>query len=235
MLGPSRSLHGACNYLLAIGGLCDSMHQMSHFIFLYIIATGTNFISYPLCTKLQVVPLAGLNYGLLMTLFIGLDRLVGVLFPMMHRSVNKACYVGCFLFFGAAYNTFWFYHIFSFAATHSELKVGCVIPDTMPAYVGSMWFTGCVTINALTVVCYASVWIAILKMGQIDDRRQRVFKSLSVIMAIVVGGWTVSAIDRIVLLNSKIDPFSFYFIANYFGIPINVACASHFFVLYTFR
>ncbi|KAH7699451.1 Protein SRSX-25 a, partial [Aphelenchoides avenae] len=117
----TRSLHGACNYLLAIGGLCDSVHQALHFIFLYITATGTNFIPYSLCTKLQAIPLAGLNYGLLMTLFVGLDRLLSVFFPMMHRSMPKACYVGCFLLFGALYNAFWFYHIFSYAATHSDL------------------------------------------------------------------------------------------------------------------
>lgn len=54
-------------------------------------------------------------------------------------------------------------------------------------------------------------------------------------MVVVVVGWTINAIVRVWLPHSGIDPFYFFFIGTYFGIPVNAACASHMFVLYIFR
>ncbi|KAH7702199.1 hypothetical protein AAVH_30655, partial [Aphelenchoides avenae] len=60
---------------------------------------------------------------------------------------------------------------------------------------------------------------------------RRVFKSLSVIMFIVVIGWTINAIVRVTLPKSGLPPISIAFAFMWFGTPVNMACASHFFVL----
>lgn len=76
-----RSLHGTCNYLLAIGGVFDTIHQTAHIPFLYSVVSGRNFIDLPTCVEVLTVPFTGLNVGLLMTLFVGCDRLFSVLLP----------------------------------------------------------------------------------------------------------------------------------------------------------
>ncbi|KAH7702198.1 hypothetical protein AAVH_30654, partial [Aphelenchoides avenae] len=75
------SLHGTCNYLLAIGGVFDTIHQTAHIPFLYSVVSGRNFIDLPTCVEVLTVPFTGLNVGLLMTLFVGCDRLFSVLLP----------------------------------------------------------------------------------------------------------------------------------------------------------
>ncbi|KAH7698552.1 hypothetical protein AAVH_34353, partial [Aphelenchoides avenae] len=75
------SLHGTCNYLLSIGGAFDSLHSVSQYCFLYIALSGRNFMSHSVCVKILSPSIVGLNTGLLMTLFVGVDRLFSVLIP----------------------------------------------------------------------------------------------------------------------------------------------------------
>ncbi|KAH7696860.1 Protein SRSX-34 c, partial [Aphelenchoides avenae] len=152
-----------------------------------------------------------------------------------HRLFNVPIYIGIYLVICGFYDAFFLVQSYSFVAANPNAEVNCIIPDTMPDYIANIWFEGCIAINAITVASYALVWVGIkLKSGSQNDAMKRVFKSLSVIMVVVVVGWTINAIVRVSLPHTGIDPFYFFFVGTYFGIPVNAACASHMFVLYMF-
>ncbi|KAH7695693.1 hypothetical protein AAVH_37244, partial [Aphelenchoides avenae] len=76
------SLHGNCNYLLAFNAITGSWHQTAHIVFGYVVYSGTNFIPYVHCVAFQTFPLMSAYLSFTVTLAIGVDRLVSIVFPM---------------------------------------------------------------------------------------------------------------------------------------------------------
>lgn len=91
----NKKLQGSCNIFLCTACFADMMHQSSHWIYLYTtLISGENFITLRLCFLLQIVPLFFITISVLMTLFVGVDRLYSVLLPVYYNHMNRYLYVG---------------------------------------------------------------------------------------------------------------------------------------------
>lgn len=77
----TKSLHGPCNYLLALSAFTDSVHGLAQLVQAVIFYTGINFIPLRICIFLQTIPLTGLNFGIILILLIGIDRVFSVMLP----------------------------------------------------------------------------------------------------------------------------------------------------------
>jgi hypothetical protein len=61
--------------------LGDILHQSAHWPYAYSTVIGQNFMRFDSCFYMQIIPIIGLNVSIFATLFVGIDRLVSVLFP----------------------------------------------------------------------------------------------------------------------------------------------------------
>uniref|UniRef100_A0AC34RIH0 G-protein coupled receptors family 1 profile domain-containing protein n=1 Tax=Panagrolaimus sp. JU765 TaxID=591449 RepID=A0AC34RIH0_9BILA len=116
----NKALHGPCNYLLAISAAVDSLHGLSQFVQASIFYTGINFIPLKLCVFLQTLPLTGLNFGIILILLIGIDRVLSVMLPGRHRSMNVGVYMAIMMGICMAYNLILLYFTYDFALKHAN-------------------------------------------------------------------------------------------------------------------
>lgn len=73
--------------------ICDFTYEITHITPMAILLSGVTFIQLRLCFYLSVVPLLGLNFSIIMMFFIAADRLVAVVLPVWHRSLNVSVFV----------------------------------------------------------------------------------------------------------------------------------------------
>ena len=90
----NKNLKGTCNWLIAFASIADCIHVTAHIYFAYTIYSGRNFVDLSECLHVMTIPLIGLCTGNVFIFFIGLDRLISVLFPMKQRSMNKGAFLG---------------------------------------------------------------------------------------------------------------------------------------------
>lgn len=76
-----RSLHGACNVLIALSALSNAVYEVSFLITFGVVASGKNVIPFMQCVYLQLLPAFCKYFTLCLLVFIGLDRLKSVLLP----------------------------------------------------------------------------------------------------------------------------------------------------------
>ena len=68
--------------LLSLGAMGDILHQLSHYFMAYLMFSGKVFTHLDTCVYANIIPVIGLNMGVLMILFTAVDRLISVLFPI---------------------------------------------------------------------------------------------------------------------------------------------------------
>jgi hypothetical protein len=68
--------------MLAFGAACDFAYHASFFVTLVLTLSGINFIRLELCYWVQTVPTFALFSSVWVVLFVGLDRLLSVIFPL---------------------------------------------------------------------------------------------------------------------------------------------------------
>ncbi|CAD5235257.1 unnamed protein product [Bursaphelenchus xylophilus] len=232
----NKNLHGSYNILMCMGCIGDMMHQSCHWVYSVNMFSGNNFIPYNLCFYTQAFFQTGGTLSVLMTFFVGVDRLISVTLPTTYRQLNYWLYIGSMFLITAAFALYVLY--LGWAHVHTEYggePVMCVIIDSMGGEAANTWFIMCVATNALDVLIYGAVWATLkLKTGT-SDSMKKVFKSLLVIMCFVFFGWMLNAFVRSVLLvyfNIPIEEWFYY--ASYFGLCANIASTSNFAVLYIF-
>uniref|UniRef100_A0A7E4W5I2 G_PROTEIN_RECEP_F1_2 domain-containing protein n=1 Tax=Panagrellus redivivus TaxID=6233 RepID=A0A7E4W5I2_PANRE len=220
----TKSLHGSCNYLLAINAASDSVHGLAQFVQAVIFFSGTNFIPLLHCVYYQTIPLIGLNFGIVLIALIGIDRVISILLPSRHRTMNVTFYMIFMMGLCVIYNIVVLYFVYDYAIKNAKAPSACSIVDAMPGFPGNFWFYMCIVYNAITMVSYLIVWIAIHMKAGVSSSTKRVFKSLLAVTVVVFFGWTVNAISRLVLSNLDLEVEYFWIIGMYTGVFVNFAC-----------
>ncbi|CAD5235069.1 unnamed protein product [Bursaphelenchus xylophilus] len=197
--------------------------------------SGNNFIPYYLCYYINILMVQGITLSIFMTMFVGVDRLIGVTFPIIYTSISKVPYIGVCL--AASISFAGYISWLGYGHTKSEFgrePVMCSIIDSMGA--GSLpWFDACFIINLIDLLIYSIVWIQLRNKTSNNDSMRRVFKSLLVMMVVVVFGWLVNAFVRSVIIPYGEIPVSqWFFWASYGGLLVNIASTLNFFILFSF-
>ncbi|KAI1698726.1 serpentine type 7TM GPCR chemoreceptor srsx domain-containing protein [Ditylenchus destructor] len=96
----------------------------------------------------------------------------------------------------------------------------------------------CLICNGLTVFCYVCIWI-VLKLKSATSsvkNTQSIFKSLAILVGIVVFGWMFNAILKLMILPAfNFNALQLWYLSQCGGILINLASAVNVPVLYFFR
>ncbi|KAH7719655.1 Protein SRSX-30, partial [Aphelenchoides avenae] len=231
----NKSLHGTCNYLLALACFFDAMHMLTLFFLSYVMFTATNFVPFRLCVIVQSVPILGIACGIILTFFVAFDRVFSVVFPMQHRSLNVPTYLSVLVVICLAYSAWFLYVVHSFAIhAPAETQVPCAIVDAMPQYVGDYFFMTVIVMCVLTVACYVTVGLILKLKAGANESTRKIFKSLVVISGVVVVGWMVNAVMR-VALSALHTPMKILFNVGMYGGVFNMAaCGCNALVLYMF-
>ncbi|CAD5235258.1 unnamed protein product [Bursaphelenchus xylophilus] len=180
--------------------------------------------------------LNGATISIMMTFFVGIDRLIGVSMPTTYRQLNYALYfsvIGTITGALCAYTLYlaWM-HVYT---PYGGEPVMCVIIDALGGEAQTFWFDLCITVNFLSVVIYTIVWITLKFKTGTSDAMKKVFKSLLVMMCFVFFGWMMNAFVRSILLPYCGIPVSqWFYYSDYFGLCANIASTSNIFILYTF-
>ncbi|KAL3098882.1 hypothetical protein niasHT_024637 [Heterodera trifolii] len=77
----SSSLRGSANFLMALICLCELVHQIGHTFFLFVVISGTNFVSLLTADLIMAPMIFASNCGLMAIFSAAFDRLFAVALP----------------------------------------------------------------------------------------------------------------------------------------------------------
>ncbi|KAL3086719.1 hypothetical protein niasHS_008201 [Heterodera schachtii] len=115
----SKSLRSSCNILITFYAFSISFILIGDSVPFFVFLFGINFISLQLCFYIQIIPLIFAAFAISLQLCIGIDRLVGISFPIWYKmggsesennkalmfslsvimSIGLICYIGTCVFF----------------------------------------------------------------------------------------------------------------------------------------
>uniref|UniRef100_A0A915DIH6 G-protein coupled receptors family 1 profile domain-containing protein n=1 Tax=Ditylenchus dipsaci TaxID=166011 RepID=A0A915DIH6_9BILA len=126
---------------------------------------------------------------------------------------------------------------YQFALQNSQWQVICVYSGCFLNEAGRAMFRSCVIFNGLTVISYIIIGILMVKINatqQIKESRQ-IFKSLIMIMVVVIIGWMVNGILEIVMPYVAQNGAQIWFTTRLGAFFINIASGLNLPILYVFR
>ncbi|CAD5227360.1 unnamed protein product [Bursaphelenchus xylophilus] len=232
----NRKLQGSCNCFMAFGCFADIIHMSAHWVYVYTtVVTGENFIPYDQCLFYQAIPFIFVTVSIIMTLFVGIDRLVSVTFPLTYGKTNKNLIVIggivisilCALYFVVVSV------IYSHTAAGKN-PVLCAVVNAAGGRAFFDWFYFCVLVNLIDLIIYTTVWVILLLKSGISEESKKVFRSLFVVMLTVAFGWLANAFVHVVIIPAFVSVEYQYEVTFLFGIPVNLASSGTFVTLYIF-
>nr|CAD2206109.1 unnamed protein product [Meloidogyne enterolobii] len=86
-------LRGPTNYLLPLTAFFEILHQSAHFVFLFVAASGINFINYSTALQFELHTIFGATAAQTALASTGVDRLLSVLIPLKYNKINIRLYL----------------------------------------------------------------------------------------------------------------------------------------------
>ncbi|KAI1702459.1 serpentine type 7TM GPCR chemoreceptor srsx domain-containing protein [Ditylenchus destructor] len=206
----NKNLQNSTSFLLALNAICNVLYEIE-FIINAVVVTGLAFnglqvIQAKPCTFLLLLPIFATNASVLLMLFIGLDRLIRVMFPMWFHNDNMTtwCYLAVVIGICLSYGMFIAYKCVVVSTWWStERYVTCSVAELYVADVNKLIVKLNIIFNPMTAVCYLAVWISFKwrqKLHHVSDKSaRRVFQSLSVTMLLAFFGWFLHSTYVLVL------------------------------------
>ncbi|KAI1691867.1 serpentine type 7TM GPCR chemoreceptor srsx domain-containing protein [Ditylenchus destructor] len=244
----NRSLHSSCSLLLALQAFCDALYEFS-FITNGVIATGltpgsgAQVIRLQTCLFIQIVPTFGANSSIMLTLAIGLDRLLHAVFPIFffHRTESRSLLYYSMVLAGFCFS-YGFYIVYgsikTVFASRVERYVICGIQDLYIDNLANDIVRNNLIWNMLTVVCYLAVGIVLKQRksnAATDHATRRLFMSLFFTMILNFFGWFIYSMFSLALTYFiKLDTMQKWCVGGSLAIVMALASFSCAPLLYTF-
>uniref|UniRef100_A0A914I353 G-protein coupled receptors family 1 profile domain-containing protein n=1 Tax=Globodera rostochiensis TaxID=31243 RepID=A0A914I353_GLORO len=231
-----RSLHGTSSFLLALTAVYETIHEFGHLYFLWVSASGRNFVSYFTVFKFLALPLVGCTASLASIALTGLDRFFQMAFSKWHGAVNRTVYLGTFVLISLAFGLLMGLKYAQVAFAHPEWPQTGTISDIFLFEFKPIFFSYMLLANFISIGFYAAVWGAFKwekSKSAVSNNETHLFKSLAVIISISIGSYLITAVVRLFLLPlMHLDQVQVWFVELYFGILLNVGVALNAPVLY---
>uniref|UniRef100_A0A914KZK6 G_PROTEIN_RECEP_F1_2 domain-containing protein n=1 Tax=Meloidogyne incognita TaxID=6306 RepID=A0A914KZK6_MELIC len=91
--GKYTTFKSKTSVLIAINSFLEVLHQSGHFVFLYVTATGINFIQSSLAFKLETHSITIAHCVSFMFMTLSIDRVLAVAFPVFYVQLNFRLYI----------------------------------------------------------------------------------------------------------------------------------------------
>uniref|UniRef100_A0A914H7I8 Uncharacterized protein n=1 Tax=Globodera rostochiensis TaxID=31243 RepID=A0A914H7I8_GLORO len=221
----TKSLHSPCIILIALYAFFGSFFLFGNCVKFVIFAFGINYITLRTCFYIQIVPLIGSANALILQLCIGIDRLIGVIFPIWYKANGKnvtfkfaigICCIRSILNGFSAYIG---------SSAHWKKPVMCILGDPNQQPENQSYSN----ISALVIycgefICYALIWLIIWRRkSSIPQNVKKLTISLSILMSI---GLICNILNiffaRVITPSLNLDAFSI----EYFVFPISFVLQS---------
>ncbi|GMT10772.1 hypothetical protein PFISCL1PPCAC_2069, partial [Pristionchus fissidentatus] len=159
----------------------------------------------------QTIPIFGLSAGSFAILSIGIDRFLSAFIPIMF------------------YSAFQYYLMFAYTV---DKEVICIPPEAFYDSAKTLWSISSCLVNLITVLVYSIVWI-VLKRQKNIAQMSRIFRSLFIIMMVVVLGWSLTMAGVLVAsMILKLQGMQMYFLHEAVGLFVNTSLALNYLVYY---
>ncbi|KAI3420894.1 hypothetical protein GPALN_014517 [Globodera pallida] len=215
----TKSLHSPCQILICLYAFFASFILFGNCVKFVIFVFGINYITLRTCYYIQCIPLIGSSIALMLQLCIGIDRLIGVIFPFWYKANGKYVtfkYIIGICCIRAILNGF---NTYIGSSVHWNKPVMCILgdPSQQPE---NYYFTN---ISALVIycgefLCYTLIWLIIWRRkSSIPENVKKLTISLSVLMSIALICYILN-----IFLYAIITPLLNFgaFTNEYFVLPI---------------
>ncbi|KAL3115165.1 hypothetical protein niasHT_016258 [Heterodera trifolii] len=215
-----KSIHGTCATLLAIGSAVDFVFLLSFSVPFAISLVGQNMISNFDCFFLQFVPNFGLFSSVSVVFFVGIDRLISVLFPLWYCLLERHFFI----------------YIFPMLTVTFGYSIYVLIEAAqLVLFVYKDWAVLCNNGDMFSFGMSAMV----LRNGLvINDPNamvtHRIFKSLAAIMALLVGTYFSICFIRLLFRSVKDPFFNFHILSSVTALFTVTATSSNGLILFIF-
>ncbi|KAL3085825.1 hypothetical protein niasHS_008121 [Heterodera schachtii] len=227
----AENLRGTCATLLAIGSVVDFLYLLSFSVPFVLSLIGQNMISNFGCFFLQFLPNLGLFSSVWIVFFVGVDRLISVLFPLRYGIFEEhlCIYILPMLTVTLGYSIYVLVEAANWALfVYPDWPVLCTNSDMFSFGMSTMLLRNGLLINGVSIICYLFVGWSLFRCWQKNPSaviKHRIFKSLASIMTLVVGTYLAICFIRL-LLASVTDPIFILHITPSIGALLTITAAS---------
>ncbi|KAL3074461.1 hypothetical protein niasHS_015291 [Heterodera schachtii] len=235
-----KSIHGTCATLLAIGSAVDFVFLLSFSVPFAISLVGQNMISNFDCFFLQFVPNFGLFSSVSVVFFVGIDRLISVLFPLWYCLLERHFFIYIFPMLTVTFG-YSIYVLIEAAQlvlfVYKDWAVLCNNGDMFSFGMSAMVLRNGLVINGVSFFCYFFVGLAIFRCRKKNPNAMvthRIFKSLAAIMALLVGTYFSICFIRLLFRSVKDPFFNFHILSSVTALFTVTATSSNGLILFIF-
>ncbi|KAL3070095.1 hypothetical protein niasHT_036636 [Heterodera trifolii] len=235
------TLRGLFNLLIAVESFASLCWEFSYVFPWFIALSGANVVSAELCFWLQFVSTWGVNVQSMTMLFVALERLCGIIFPIwskIERNVKRYKIVLNLISFtyGLVNNSVVYIGILN---EFQNKLVLCFLGDNRSTFAKQYVFCVNVSLEICTVCFYCLIWAqmargAITKVKITSTSNMHILKSLTVIIVFVMFGWILNGLSIFYMPLLKLSPEDSISFAAGLVLLTQVASASNAPVLYVF-
>uniref|UniRef100_A0A914N914 G-protein coupled receptors family 1 profile domain-containing protein n=1 Tax=Meloidogyne incognita TaxID=6306 RepID=A0A914N914_MELIC len=257
----NNKLRGSANYLLALTAFFEILHQSAHFLFLFITVSGINFINYSTALKFQLHSIFGLTAAQTSMASIAADRLLSVLFPLKYYKLNIRLYFTIHIILAFISGIWMSINAINFSNKYPTLPVTGYISDLLVLDM-EIIFPFIMLLCGINILLYFFVWIVVrwfhsgsrkesfplqqIKFflnfeanndgGTHSEPQSRLLKSLILIVSIVIGGYVIGCLCKIIIDHFlNLNDIQIWTVNQFAGILINIGASAETPILYIFR
>nr|CAD2165156.1 unnamed protein product [Meloidogyne enterolobii] len=231
----NNKLRGSANYLLALTAFFEILHQSAHFLFLFITVSGINFINYSTALKFQLHSIFGLTAAQTSMASIAADRLLSVLFPLKYYKLNIRLYFTIHIILAFISGIWMSINAINFSNKYPTLPVTGYISDLLVLDM-EIIFPFIMLLCGINILLYFFVWIVQIMMEVLIQKPQsRLLKSLILIVSIVIGGYVIGCLCKIIIDHFlNLNDIQIWTVNQFAGILINIGASAETPILYIF-
>ncbi|KAL3075884.1 hypothetical protein niasHT_032087 [Heterodera trifolii] len=235
------TLRGLFNLLIAVESFASLCWEFSYVFPWFIALSGTNLVSAELCFWLQFVPTLGVSVQNMTMLFVALERLCGIIFPIwtkIDRNVKRYKIVLNLISFTYALVNYYIVYIGILNEFQNKLVL-CFLGDNRSTFAKLFSFRVNLSIEFCTVIFYCLIWVqmaraAITKVKITSTSNMHILKSLTVIIVFFMFGWILNGLSIFYVPLFKLSPEDTISFGAGLVLLTQVASASNAPVLYVF-
>ncbi|CAD5214144.1 unnamed protein product [Bursaphelenchus xylophilus] len=181
-----KKLRSSCNVLITITAITDVLHQWAHLIwaFLYFNETVTTFEE---CFWIQSVPVFCSNFGSVMLLVLGLDRLICIGKPVFYEQMSKPGYIFALVSIGLTIPVAMSISAYTRMLLDPSKISPCVITGGLDPFGMALFFQVNASLNTSTFLVYGLIWIVVKKSNY--SRSKQLLRTITTASLCGVGGW----------------------------------------------
>ncbi|KAF7632662.1 G_PROTEIN_RECEP_F1_2 domain-containing protein [Meloidogyne graminicola] len=236
----NNKLRGPTNYLLALTAFFEILHQTGHLFFLVITASGINFINYSTALNFQIYSIFGVTAAQTTMCSTAADRLFSVLFPIKYKLLKKHPYLFFHTLLAIISGIWMSINAINLSIKYPTLPVTGYISDLLVLDMEIM-FHYTMFLCALNVLIYIIVWIVVRFLATKNNNdvqsqiESRLLKSLILIVSIVIGGYVINNICRIIIDHFlNLNDIQIWSVNVFGGILLNIGASAETPTLYIF-